>query len=99
MCASIESRAGERFFSPGRMIWKVDREMVLLLAGGRALLMQLAHPKVAAGVAEHSPFKDDPLGRLHSTISTIQSLAFADPPKTQAAPALITNINSNIGCA
>ena len=34
------------------MIWQVDREMVLLLAGGRALLMQLAHPKVAAGVAE-----------------------------------------------
>ena len=28
---------------------KVNRENVLLLGGGRALLMQLAHPKVAAG--------------------------------------------------
>ena len=43
-----------RFFSPDSMIWRVDREMVLLLGGGRALLMQLAHPKVAAGVADHS---------------------------------------------
>jgi uncharacterized protein (DUF2236 family) len=49
-------------FTPETMIWQVDREMVLLLAGGRALLMQLAHPKVAAGVAEHSHFKGDPLG-------------------------------------
>ena len=59
----------KRFFSPDAMIWQVDREMVLLLAGGRALLMQLAHPKVAAGVAEHSHFKADPLGRLYRTMA------------------------------
>ena len=35
---------------------RVNRENVLLLGGGRALLMQLAHPKVAAGVDEHSIF-------------------------------------------
>ena len=65
-----------RFFSPDAMIWQVDREMVLLLAGGRALLMQLAHPKVAAGVAEHSHFKADPLGRLYRTMSAMWSIVF-----------------------
>src|SRR5882724_3416680 len=65
-----------RFFSPDAMIWQVDREMVLLLAGGRALLMQLAHPKVAAGVAEHSYFKADPLGRLYRTMSAMWSIVF-----------------------
>ena len=64
------------FFSPDRMIWQVDREIVLLLAGGRALLMQLAHPKVAAGVAEHSHFKADPLGRLYRTMSAMWSIVF-----------------------
>ncbi len=32
----------------------VGRERVLLAAGPAALLLQLAHPLVAAGVAEHS---------------------------------------------
>ena len=66
----------ERFFSRDAMIWQVDREMVLLLAGGRALLMQLAHPKVAAGVAEHSHFKADPLGRLYRTMGAMWSIVF-----------------------
>ena len=35
------------FFSPDAMIWQVDREMVLLLAGGRALLM--GHSSLVAG--------------------------------------------------
>jgi uncharacterized protein (DUF2236 family) len=78
------------------MIWKVDREMVLLLAGGRALLMQLAHPKVAAGVAEHSHFKDDPLGRLHRTMSTMWSIVFDEAPKAQAALAQVKNIHSKV---
>src|SRR5256886_15886523 len=86
----------ERFFSPDEMIWQVDREMVLLLAGGRALLMQLAHPKVAAGVAEHSHFKDDPLGRLHRTMSTMWSIVFDEAPKAQAALAQVKTIHSKV---
>src|SRR5262249_9737901 len=65
-----------RFFSPDGMLWKIHREMILLLAGGSALLMQLAHPKVAAGVADHSNFKDDPLLRLQRTMNTLWSIIF-----------------------
>jgi uncharacterized protein (DUF2236 family) len=67
-----------QFFSPDSVIWRVDREMVLLLAGGRALLMQIAHPKVAAGVAEHSHFQKDPLRRLRQTMSAMWSVVFDD---------------------
>ena len=81
----------EGFFSPDRMIWQVDREMVLLLAGGRALLMQLAHPKVAAGVAEHSHFKADPLGRLYRTMSAMWSIVFDE---TSAARASLEQVKS-----
>ena len=35
-----------------------------MLGGGRALLMQVAHPLVAAGVAEHSGYREDPWKRL-----------------------------------
>lgn len=68
----------ERYFDPAGQLWKVNREMALLLAGGRALLMQLAHPKVAAGVAAHSDFEGDPLGRLHRTMSSMWSIVFDD---------------------
>jgi len=86
----------ERFFSPEMMIWQVNREMALLLAGGRALLMQLAHPKVAAGVADHSHFKDDPLGRLHRTMSTMWSIVFDDVPRARAALARVKNVHKKV---
>jgi uncharacterized protein (DUF2236 family) len=63
----------------------VDREMALLLAGGRALLMQLAHPKVAAGVATHSRFKEDPLGRLYRTMSRMWSIVFDEESQAREA--------------
>ena len=85
-----------RFFSPDTMIWKVDREMVLLAAGGRALLMQLAHPKVAAGVAEHSHFKDDPLGRLYRTMSTMWSIVFDDTSQANAALGRVKNVHRRV---
>ncbi len=77
--------ADKRFFTPESAIWRVDRELALLLGGGRALLMQLAHPKVAAGVADHSDFLTDPLGRLRRTMETMWSIVFDDLPRAQAS--------------
>lgn len=51
-------------FGPGSLAWLINAESVLLLGGGRALLMQAAHPLVAAGVADHSDFTADPFDRL-----------------------------------
>jgi uncharacterized protein (DUF2236 family) len=42
--------------------------MLLLGAGPRALLLQIAHPSVAAGVADHSDFRADPWRRLDGTL-------------------------------
>src|ERR1043166_5444274 len=75
----------ERFFAPGSAIWRVDREMALLLGGGRALLMQIAHPKIAAGVADHSRFATDPLARLKQTMETMWSIVFDDRARAQAS--------------
>jgi uncharacterized protein (DUF2236 family) len=78
------------------MIWRVDREMVLLAVGGRALLMQLAHPKVAAGVAEHSHFKGDPLGRLYRTMSTMWSIGFDETELARAALERVRNVHRRV---
>jgi uncharacterized protein (DUF2236 family) len=73
----VDERNG--LFGPGSVVWKVDRETAVLLASGqRALLMQVAHPMVAAAVADHSRYASDPMGRLRGTLDAIYAFAFAD---------------------
>jgi uncharacterized protein (DUF2236 family) len=64
------------FFSPGTVFWRTSREPALLLAGMRALLLQIAHPKIAQGVADHSRYREDPLGRGIRTFTAVYSLVF-----------------------
>jgi len=64
------------FFGPGSMTWHVNREGVVYLGGLRALLMQIAHPKVAQGVADHSDYRRDPLGRLFRTFDAVHRIVY-----------------------
>jgi uncharacterized protein (DUF2236 family) len=68
--------SGDGVFGPGSMMWQVHREAALFLGAGRALLLQLAHPWVAAGVADQSQVFANPLGRFHRTFSTVYTMAF-----------------------
>jgi uncharacterized protein (DUF2236 family) len=73
------------FFGPDSVIWRVNREAVVALAGTCAILMQLAHPKVAAGVRDHSNFQSDPAGRLRRTFDL--SLAWVFGSRAEAMDA------------
>lgn len=70
--------------------------MILLLGGGRALLMQLAHPKVAEGVAIHSRFRADPLGRLVQTMNTMWSILFDEAARARASLERIERIHRRV---
>jgi uncharacterized protein (DUF2236 family) len=63
-------------FGPASTIWRVNRESVVTLGGTCAILMQFAHPKVAAGVHDHSEFEVDPAGRLRRTLDLTMELVF-----------------------
>jgi uncharacterized protein (DUF2236 family) len=63
-------------FRPGGWLRRVSAEPVLLFGGGRALLLEVAHPLVAAGVAEHSDFERDPFGRLRRTLDAMSAIVF-----------------------
>jgi uncharacterized protein (DUF2236 family) len=63
---------------PGSVTWRVCRERVVPLGGLSALLLQLAHPLVAAGVAEHSSFRADPTKRLMLTLEMLLVTVFGD---------------------
>ena len=63
-------------FGPESLTWKIDREAVIFLGAGRALLLQLAHPWVAAAIAEHSRTFADPIGRFHRTFDIVFAMVF-----------------------
>jgi len=58
------------------MTWQVNMEPIIALGGGRALLLQVLHPLVAAGVADHSNFVDEPFRRGFRTADIMLKLAF-----------------------
>jgi uncharacterized protein (DUF2236 family) len=65
----------EGLFRENGWLRRVSREPCVLFGGGCALLLEVAHPLVAAGVAEHSDFRRDPFGRLQRTLAAISALA------------------------
>ncbi|HYY46301.1 MAG TPA: oxygenase MpaB family protein, partial [Candidatus Angelobacter sp.] len=73
-------------FGPDSMIWRINREAAVTLGGTCAVLMQFAHPKVAAGVRDHSSFQDDPAGRLRRTFDL--TLAWVFGSRAQAIQAV-----------
>jgi uncharacterized protein (DUF2236 family) len=93
--ASSLDRDSLGLFGPGSVTWQVDREIVVLLASGaRALLMQVAHPLVAAAVADHSRYRSDPIGRLRDTLDAIYSFAFADRQHAEQVVRSVTRLHS-----
>jgi uncharacterized protein (DUF2236 family) len=72
-------------FGPGSLVWRVARERGLLMAGSTALLLQVAHPLVAAGVVDHSGFGEDPFQRLRSTLDATLRITFGDTEQAAEA--------------
>jgi uncharacterized protein (DUF2236 family) len=72
-------------YGPGSQAWRLNREATLLLgAGPRALLMQIAHPLVAAGVAQHSQFQADPWRRLRATLRSYLTIVYGSTAQARA---------------
>jgi uncharacterized protein (DUF2236 family) len=76
--------------------WRVNAEPVVFLGGGRALLLQVAHPKVAAGVEQHSSYATDPWGRLFRTVDVMAKLAFASPEVSAAQARLLERMHRRV---
>jgi uncharacterized protein (DUF2236 family) len=79
--------------------WKINSEIVLLLGWGRAILMQIAHPKVAAGVWEHSVYASHPrlrLYRFYRTLNAMLQLMFGTSEESATATQKILAIHDGV---
>jgi uncharacterized protein (DUF2236 family) len=84
---------------PSTVGWKIQREIVVLLAWGPAILLQLAHPLVARAVADHSTFSRAPHGRVRRfrrTLTAMLSLAFGTEGEARGALARINAIHDGV---
>lgn len=63
-------------FGPRSATWRVLAEPAAIVGGVRGLLVQLLHPQAMAGVADHSAFETDPLGRLARTAGYVATVGF-----------------------
>jgi uncharacterized protein (DUF2236 family) len=75
---------------------RIHRERVLLVGGQRALVLQLAHPMVAAGVADHSDFPRRALARLRRTLNLTLATVFGTPDEADRALASIQRVHERV---
>jgi uncharacterized protein (DUF2236 family) len=92
----IMDSVGEGLYPEESITRRVNRENVLLLGGGRALLMQLAHPKVASGVDEHSDFRTQPTRRLRRTVRMTMAIVFGDRETALTAARTVNKTHARV---
>ena len=80
-------------FGPDSVTWVVMREPRLLLAAGRALLLQAANPLVAQGAIEHSTYKSDPYGRLERTIRWVTVVCFGTTQEAERISGRVSGLH------
>jgi uncharacterized protein (DUF2236 family) len=84
-------------YGPTSEAWRLNREAMLLLgAGPRSLLLQIAHPLIAEGVDQHSDFRADPWARLAATVRSYLTVVYGSGPQARAEIARLNRLHRSI---
>lgn len=81
---------------PDSVSWKINREAAVFLGAGRAALLQLAHPWVAAALAQHSNLLANPIARFHNTFRIVFTLIFGSQGQAVAAARHLYGLHTTI---
>ena len=91
-------RQPDGLFGPQSVLWRVHGDVTTMMVGGvAALLLQMLHPAVLAGVWDHSNFRRDMLGRLRRTARFIAVTSYAGREEAEAAIARVRAVHDRIG--
>ena len=75
---------------------RINAESGLLLGAGYAVLLQIAHPSVAQGVAEHSDFASRPLDRLRGTLYYVYGTALGTDEERERVRAIVRALHRKV---
>src|SRR5712671_773076 len=91
----MASRDG--YFAPESVIRQLGNSPVTpFLGGGAAVLLQVAHPLVAAGVAEHSDYRRDLWSRLMRTLRALYLITYGSKAEADAIGAAVRSAHSRV---
>lgn len=83
-------------FQPPDAPWVVHGDLSTLIGGIRALLIQALHPGSMAGVAQHSRYETDPLGRLAGTTKWLTILTFGGMHAIEAESSRVNEMHKRV---
>lgn len=89
-------RPAEGIFGADSMSWRINRESALFLGAGRAALLQLAHPWVAAALDQHSSLMAKPIARFHNTFRVVFTIIFGTAEQAFRAARSLHELHTKI---
>jgi uncharacterized protein (DUF2236 family) len=90
-------RHPDGLFGPESVLWRVHGDVTTMMVGGvAALLLQMLHPAVLAGVWDHSGFRQDMLGRLRRTARFIAVTSYGSREQAAAAIERVRQVHGHI---
>jgi uncharacterized protein (DUF2236 family) len=92
--AIVDPSAG--IYGPDSLAWEIGRESALFLGGGKAALLQLAHPFVAHAIEQHSKTMSDPLGRFRRTFDGVFRMVFGDLDQAFGAARRVHTVHERV---
>lgn len=76
--------------------WAVHGSLTTLVGGVRALMMQALQPGAVTGVAEHSAYRTDTIGRLRRTTQWLVITTFADVATAESVAAAVRGMHEDV---
>jgi uncharacterized protein (DUF2236 family) len=83
-------------FGPDSVTWRIHADSSMFVGGVLALLTQTMHPRVMAGVADHSAYRSDPLGRLNRTAGYVGLTTYGTTEQADDVIAMVKRVHRTV---
>ncbi|HEY4055045.1 MAG TPA: oxygenase MpaB family protein [Kofleriaceae bacterium] len=95
LCAHVENPIAG-ILGPRSEGWQLGGDLAVFVGGGRAALLQLAHPMVAHAIDHHSQTRADISGRFQRTFHNVFAMVFGDLPAALRAARRVHSVHERI---
>jgi uncharacterized protein (DUF2236 family) len=99
LCTHVSATVGgprEGILGPRSVAWRLGGDLAVFIGGGRASLLQLAHPMVAHAIDHHSKTRTDVVGRFQRTFRNVFAMVFGELDDALRAARRVHAIHSRI---
>jgi uncharacterized protein (DUF2236 family) len=83
-------------FGRDSVTWRIHADSSMFVGGLRALFLQTMHPLAIAGVADHSNYRDDPMGRLWRTSGYVGATTYGSTDEARRAIAMVKRVHTRV---